>query len=60
MLTIVLDGVDLSEEYGTDDKKIIINRLLNGGDGPLIVGESAATVEQNPMTDFDEYNDHII
>ena len=60
MLTIVLDGIDLSEEYGTEDKKTIINRLLNDGDGPLIIGESAATVEKNPMTDFDEYNDHII
>ncbi|MGS0724831.1 Ig-like domain-containing protein, partial [Shewanella sp. 0m-11] len=39
---IVLDGVDLFSEYGNTDVDIITGLLGNNGDGPLIVGTTAA------------------
>ncbi|MCH4296730.1 choice-of-anchor K domain-containing protein, partial [Shewanella sp. 3B26] len=40
---IVLDGVDLAEQYGLDvnDESGIINGLIGNGDGPLIVDTDA-------------------
>ncbi|NRA61973.1 MAG: type I secretion C-terminal target domain-containing protein, partial [Psychrobium sp.] len=42
--TVLLDGTDLSEVYGTLDKQLIINKLLgDNNDGPLIIGSSQDT-----------------
>ncbi|WOT04880.1 Ig-like domain-containing protein [Shewanella youngdeokensis] len=37
---IVLDGVDLSAQYGIDSEAIINGLLGNSGDGPLLVGNN--------------------
>ncbi|UJL41601.1 cadherin-like domain-containing protein [Shewanella vesiculosa] len=59
---IVLDGVDLSQEYGSNDEGVIINGLLN--DGALIVDTATANPAPSPGTThadlFDQHNGNII
>jgi VCBS repeat-containing protein len=59
---IVLDGVDLSHEYGSNDEGVIINGLLN--DGALIVDSATANPAPSPGTThadlFDQHNGNII
>ena len=59
---IVLDGVDLSHEYGSNDEGVIINGLLN--DGALIVDTATANPAPSPGTThadlFDQHNGNII
>jgi len=59
---IVLDGVDLSQEYGSTTDGVIINGLLN--DGALIVDTAAVNPAPSPGTShadlFDQHNVNII
>ena len=56
----MLDGVDLSKEYGNTTDGVIINGLLN--DGALIVDTSvpAASPGTTSADLFDQHNGHII
>ncbi|MGI2040557.1 type I secretion C-terminal target domain-containing protein, partial [Shewanella frigidimarina] len=59
---IVLDGVDLSQEYGSTTDGVIINGLLN--DGALIVDTATVNPAPSPGTShadlFDQHNGNII
>ncbi|MGI2114967.1 beta strand repeat-containing protein, partial [Shewanella frigidimarina] len=59
---IVLDGVDLSQEYGSTTDGVIINGLLN--DGALIVDTPTVNPAPSPGTShadlFDQHNGNII
>ncbi|PKG78884.1 hypothetical protein CXF80_11500 [Shewanella sp. Actino-trap-3] len=59
---IVLDGVDLSQEYASTTEGVIINGLLN--DGALIVDTATVNPAPSPGTNhadlFDQHNGNII
>ena len=59
---IVLDGVDLSQEYGSTTDGVIINGLLN--DGALIIDTATVNPAPSPGTShadlFDQHNGNII